>query len=154
MVYKVVGILIIVAASVLAFFAFNTENNQQDSSCIQLTPAQQLSLMINKDFQTLIETQKLPPEWNSIATVEVQMNSPLARALLGNERPHIQRVKDGTTYLELQFMDLPDEEDPGIIIQASLFDIKTKNKIFEIGRTYRMNELNKKTRSVSRPGFK
>ncbi|MNT75914.1 hypothetical protein D3C72_2148600 [compost metagenome] len=72
------------------------------------------------------------------------MGSELAKAILGkNRKPTFQRIKEGTAYLEMEIMDLPDEENPGIIIQASLFDIKSKNKIFEIGRTYTMNQLNK-----------
>jgi hypothetical protein len=72
------------------------------------------------------------------------MGSELAKALLGKHRkPEFQRLKEGTAYLEMEIMDLPDDEDPGIIVQASLFDIKSKNKIFEIGRTYTMSQLNK-----------
>lgn len=148
MIYKVLGALIIVAAGILAFLTLQEETkpvkgDKKESACIQLTPAQQLAEMINKDFESLAQTQQLPPEWQSIATVEIRMNSELAKALLGKTRPHIQRVKEGTAYLELEVMDLPDEENPGIIIQASLFDIRSKNKIFEVGRTYTMNELNK-----------
>lgn len=148
MIYKVLGALIIVAAGILAFLTLQEESkpvkgDKKENACIQLTPAQQLAEMINKDFESLAQTQQLPPEWQSIATVEIRMNSELAKALLGKTRPHIQRVKEGTAYLELEVMDLPDEENPGIIIQASLFDIRSKNKIFEVGRTYTMNELNK-----------
>lgn len=148
MIYKVLGALIIIAAGALAFLTLQDEDgplkkDKKVAACVQLTPAQQLSQMINDDFQVLAQEGQLPPEWNSVATVEIRMNSELARAILGKQRPNIQRVKDGKNYLELEVMDLPDEENPGVIIQASLFDIKSKNKIFEIGRTYTMNELNK-----------
>ncbi|MEN0059481.1 MAG: hypothetical protein AAGB31_11650 [Bdellovibrio sp.] len=145
MIYKVLGVLIMVAAGVIMSLIL-----KQETPCVQLTPAQQLIALINDDFHTLIREGSLPPEWNSIATIKVEMNSDLARALLGKERPRFQRVKDGSSYLELQFLDLPDEENAGIIIQASLFDIKSKNKIFEIGRTYTMDDLNKKA-SQSNP---
>ncbi|WP_295905998.1 hypothetical protein [uncultured Bdellovibrio sp.] len=152
MLYKLIGALIIVVAGTIAFLALQEEGNplhalKKDKKaaevCVQLTPAQQLAKMINDDFQALAQSGELPAQWGSIATVEFRMNSELARAILGKQRPHIQRVKDGKSYLELEVMDLPDEENPGVIIQASLFDIKSKNKIFEIGRTYTMNDLNK-----------
>ncbi|MEK2644487.1 hypothetical protein [Bdellovibrio sp. BCCA] len=152
MLYKLIGALIIVVAGTIAFLALQEEGNplhalkkdkKAAEACVQLTPAQQLAKMINDDFQSLAQNGELPAQWGSIATVEFRMNSELARAILGKQRPHIQRVKDGKSYLELEVMDLPDEENPGIIIQASLFDIKSKNKIFEIGRTYTMNDLNK-----------
>ncbi len=91
------------------------------SACAQLTPAQQLSKMINDDFEELSSSGQLPAEWGSIATVEVRMNSDLARAILGKSRPHIQRVKEGTSYLELQFLDLPDEENPGVTHSSQSF---------------------------------
>lgn len=146
MIYKILGILIIGVAGLLAFFTFSGEGAiflKNQAPCLQLTPGQQFAKMINEDFRELARSQQLPADWNSIATVEVRMNSQLANALLGKERPSIQRIKEGANYLELEFMDIPDEENPGVIIQASLFNIKSKNKIFEIGRTYSMTQLNK-----------
>jgi|GEM_PF-1709539 len=153
MIYKVFGALIIIAAGVLAFLILQDEPAIQivtkgkkaavEKACVQLTPAEQLAKMINDDFQALAEAGQLPAQWNSIATVEVRMNSQLARTILGKSRPNFQRVKDGKNFLELEFMDMPDEENPGVIIQASLFDIRSRNKIFEIGRTYTMNQLNR-----------
>ncbi|WP_373999019.1 hypothetical protein [Bdellovibrio bacteriovorus] len=154
MVYKILGVLIIAAAGVLAYITLQQDDGgllgvgkkeKKEQACVQLTPAQQLAQMINDDFHALAQAQQLPAQWNSIATVEIRMNSELAKAILGKQRPNIQRVKEGTAFLEMEFMDLPDEENPGIIIQASLFDIKSKNKIFEVGRTYTMDNLNKIT---------
>lgn len=147
---KILGVLIILAAGALAFFAMDdggflksSLSQQENAPCIQLTPADQFIQMVNNDFQTLLKNGELPEEWKQIATIQARMSSSLAKALMGKKRPHFERVKDGTTYLELEFMDLPDETNPGVIIQASLFDIKSQNKIFEIGRTYTMEDLNK-----------
>jgi hypothetical protein len=104
-----------------------------------------LTRLIDDDFADLRRSGQLPKAWDSIATVEMRMNSTLAKTLLGKNRPTFHRVKDGASFLELEVMDLPDDENPGIIIQASLFDIKSKNKVFEIGRTYTMNDLNRVT---------
>lgn len=152
MITKLLGTFIILAAFTIGYIVLKDDlglsttkkpNDKQADACVQLTPAQQLSKMINDDFQTLAANGELPAEWSNIATVELRMNSVLAKTILGKERPNIQRVKEGANYLELEIVDLPDDENPGIIIQASLFDIKSKNKIFEIGRTYTMNDLNR-----------
>lgn len=149
MVYKVIGALIIGAAAAFAVIVLKDDFiggggvSGKAEMCSQLTPSQQFAKLIDDDFADLQKTGQLPKEWNNVATIELRMNSTLARALLGKNRPTFQRVKDGTTSLELEVMDLPDEENPGVIIQASLFDIKSKNKIFEIGRTYTMNDLNR-----------
>nr|BFD68074.1 hypothetical protein HAGR004_30960 [Bdellovibrio sp. HAGR004] len=150
MVAKLLGTLIILAALTIGYTILKedldlpkTSGKKESAVCVQLTPAQQLAKMINDDFQNLEAEGQLPAEWKDIATVEIRMNSTLARTILGKERPNIQRVKQGANYLELEIVDLPDDENPGVIIQASLFNIKSKNKIFEIGRTYTMNDLNK-----------
>jgi hypothetical protein len=140
MVYKIIGTFVIIAAATLAYLTFKGDNSAD--RCVQLSPAQQLSQMIDRDFQNLSKEGQLPEAWRSIATIEYKVSSQLASAILGQERPHIQRFQEGKNFLEVEVLDLPDENDPGIIIQASLFDIKSKNKIFEIGRTYTMNDLN------------
>jgi len=152
MFYKFFGALIIIIAGTTAILVLKDNDslfskNINKSECLQLTPAEQLVKLINEDFQVLNKKHQLPKQWNSITTIEYRMNSVLARTLLGNMKPGIQRVKDGTCYLEVEVMDLPDEINPGIILQASLFDIKSKNKIFEVGRTYTMNDLNHQTLS-------
>lgn len=120
------------------------------SACIQKTPAQQLANLIESDFQNLAKMDKLPLEWFSISKVETRVSSQLANAILGQERPNFKRIKEGSNYLEIEIMDMPDEINPGIIVQVSLFDIKSKNKIFEIGRTYDMTQLNQTISSSNR----
>jgi hypothetical protein len=150
MVYKLIGTLVILAAGVLAFLIVQdgpTSNfirtGKSSENCIQLTPAQQLVKLINDDIDGLKREGQLPKQWNAIATIEYKVRSELARTLLGSEKLTLQRVKEGTYFLEVEVLDMPDDNDPGIILQMSLKDIKTKNKIFEIGRTYLMSTLNK-----------
>lgn len=144
MIYKFLGALIVGAAVAIAVLALKDDfgTSPKAETCVQLTPSQQFAKLIDDDFAELHKTEQLPKEWDSIATIELRLNSQLAKALLGKERPTFKRLKEGTASLELEVMDLPDEENPGVIIQASLFDIKSKNKIFEIGRTYTMEDLN------------
>jgi hypothetical protein len=145
MTYKILGTLIIIAAVAISYLTLKDENMKSffGTKCESLTPAQQLTHLIDEDFKKLAKENQLPKEWENIATVEYNMRSTLASALLGPERPHVQRIKDGKYFLEVEVIDIPDEINPGIILQTSLFDIKSKNKIFEIGRTYTMNQLNK-----------
>lgn len=149
MVYKIIGSLVILAAGVLAFLIIQDGPSgnliRKSDSCVQLTPAQQLVKLINDDLAGLQHDGKLPKQWNSIATIEYKVRSELARTLLGSEKLALQRVKEGNYYLEVEVLDMPDETDPGIILQMSLKEIKSKNKIFEIGRTYLMSTLNRQT---------
>lgn len=151
MLYKIIGLLVVSAALVIGYMTVNSElePSMKVSAvsgkvrlCKQLTPAEQLTQLIENDFSQLKTTNQLPTTWENIVSIEYRIESQLAKNLLGSKRPTFTRTQEGTHNLELQFMDLPDEENPGIIIQASLFESKTKNKIFEIGRTYRMSDLN------------
>lgn len=154
MIYRILGILILLASFTIISLVFKDDGkllglltsplpltNHQD--CIERTPAQQLAGLIKNDFDELLQKKQLPPEWSQIGLIKFQMNSVLAAAILGSHRPQIKRVQDGSTFLEVEVLDLPDESNPGIIVQASLFDIRSQNKIFEIGRTYTMDQLNK-----------
>ncbi|MGE5086524.1 MAG: hypothetical protein ACM3MG_09510 [Bacillota bacterium] len=161
MVFKIIGSLIMIVAAVLAYQTIQDQSalkniktalkDKNQSECIQLTPAEQLVELIDDDFSSLEQQGLLPRQWKSIATVEYRISSDLARAILGKAKPGIQRVKKGTHYLEVEVLDLPDESNPGIILQASLFEIKSKNKIFEIGRTYTMNQLNRQSEEKNNP---
>lgn len=145
MVQKVLGSFISIVALVLMYLILHSDLDSFSlkSDCApQKTPSQLFTSLISDDLKTLNETKELPPEWEDIAKIDIEMTSTLARALLGNSNPPIQTKKDGLYKLEMTFLDLPDDQNPGVIVQMSLFDIKTKNKIFEIGRTYTMNQLN------------
>lgn len=159
MLTKLLGLIIIAAAGAIAYMVLSQnetalttgDDSPEIQECIQLTPAQQLAQMIEKDFYNLKAKNELPAEWNSISTVEIKMGSTLASALLGKVRPNFRTAKEGSAHLEVEIMDLPDESNPGIIIQASLFDSKSKNKIYEIGRTYTMNDLNRVKPEPAKP---
>ena len=147
MITKVIGILIMIAAVSIALLTLKGEDGffcKQQKSCVQLTPAQQLSQLIERDFEQLVKDKSLPQQWSTIRSTEVRMNSQLAKTLLGKTLPEVpaHKVAEGDHYLELEIVDLPDDENPGLIVQASLFNIKTKNKIYEIGRSYTMKDLN------------
>ena len=92
--------------------------------------------MIENDFLELSEVGKLPAEWSQVSKVEFRSISDFSGMLIGTSRPHFNLNKNGSKYLEIDFIDLKDNQNPGLILQASLFDLNSKNKIFEIGRTY------------------
>lgn len=147
---KTLGFLIVAAAGFIAGLALKDDlmlPEKATTSAIhhQLTPAELTVLMIDKDFHQLGLDKQLPEAWMNIKTVEYKMGSFLAKSLLGELRPHFPQKQDGNGHLEVEVLDLPDESNPGFILQVSLFDLKSKNKIFEVGRSYTMADLNKPT---------
>jgi hypothetical protein len=143
---KTLGFLIVAAAGFIAGLALKDDliiPEKPIEAHRQQTPAEQTVLMIDRDFHQLGIDKQLPEAWLGIKTVEYKMGSFLAKSLLGDLRPHFPQNKEGNGHLEVEVLDLPDETNPGFILQVSLFDLKSKNKIFEVGRSYTMNDLNK-----------
>lgn len=147
MILKVIGFSIVAIAGFIAGLALKddlmTPENASAQVCEQKTPAQLFVGLIDNDFSDLAIKKELPGAWTHIKTVEYKMGSTLGNALLGDQRPHFPQTGQGKGHLEVEVLDLPDESNPGVILQVSLFDIETNNKIFEIGRTYTMKDLNK-----------
>lgn len=143
MMHKALSLIVLLLAALSGFIYFQNKYETLESQCKQRTPAKQLIELIHQDFENLNVRNKLPKEWMKIKKVGINMNSTLAAALLGKERPQFKMSQNGTHFLELEILDVPDTEDPGIILQISLIDLKSNNKIYEIGRTYNMSQLNK-----------
>ncbi len=155
MIYKILGSIVIVCAVVLGASVVYQEGlwpvsqkkanigQSEHNICIEKTPSEQLRNLIEKDFATLHTQKELPTQWDQIGQVKIIRNSNLANAILGKFNPTFKTLENGSFYLEIELIDLEEDSNPGIILQASLFDKKTENKIFEIGRTYTMNNLNK-----------
>lgn len=140
---RALGLFLLLMAATSGFLYFQNRYEQLENECRQRTPAKQLLDLIHRDFKNLEADNNLPKEWTSLARVEFNMNSNLAKAMLGKERPHFKLSQNGSYYLEVELIDVPDDDNPGLILQTSLFELKTKNKVFEIGRTYNMSELNR-----------
>ncbi len=151
MLTRILGLIIFIAAMGIAYLAYEQYSDEIDWSTG--TPAKRISLLIQSDFEQLEKENALPPEWKHILKTTYKMNSPVTASLMGDERPHLKTthrdIKDkpatDLTYeAEIEVIDLPDDKNPGFILQISLLDIKTRNKVFEIGRSYYFKKLNKK----------
>lgn len=66
-----------------------------------------------------------------------------AMNFLKKHPPQFQTNKDGNIWLEVEVLDIQDDENPGFITQASIFDIESKNKIGEFGQTYYYKDFDK-----------
>lgn len=92
------------------------------------------------------------PASNGIFNVDLKFRSEKAHEILKLNRPYFQTSKEGKISLEIEFIDLPDPQTPGLITQTSVFDVKSKNKIAEFGNSYDLKKygLNEPT-SVTTP---
>lgn len=147
---KGVSLIFICLGGVIGWFYLNSTVGSYFGEYEQLSIASeypsniravQVLKMIENDFLELTELGKLPPEWSQITNVEFRRVSNFTLLLLGRSRPYFSINKSGSKVLEIDFIDIYDNQNPGLIIQASLFDLDSKNKIFEIGRTYSIRQF-------------
>ncbi len=152
---RVFGAVLIVLALAILFYSFSpfALHFSNDYEWKTANPSKRISILVQRDFASLSKDEALPPAWNQIKKVSFHFHSNITKALMGTELPDIRtpesnkktKSKDAIQLAaEVEIIDLPDEESPGFIFQVSLFNTQTKNKVFEIGRTYLFKDLNKK----------
>lgn len=122
---KILGITLIAASLLIYGYA-----NKLSFDAFQ-TPNQKLQILIEKDI-----LKSLPVKKDKLHHVELKYRSKEAHKLLSKNPVEFETFKDGTIWLEIEILDLPDDKNPGIITQTSVFDLDSKNKISEFGKTY------------------
>lgn len=136
---KLIGAILILGALLLAAYS-NTEI-QEVIRWKTATNSQKLAILVETDIASLEAAQQLPKEWAQISHVTYSINSDIAKKLLQDVKPQLEKVKKSDISLEVEIFDIPDDKKPGIILQMSLQ--KGPNKIYEIGRNIYLDELNK-----------
>jgi hypothetical protein len=101
---------------------------------------QKLSKMIVKDFEILDLQSELPADWQNLKEIKYLPTSPKAEEYLKESQPELITSPSGKYQLELIYIDFQDEEATGFMIQSSLIDLKSKNKIWEIVRSFNLPE--------------
>lgn len=106
----------------------------------ELPPITNLKSAIEADILNSLFSKKLK-EGTSIHHVKLIFRSQDAHKLFKDSPPEFLTNKAGTLWLEIEVLDLPDEQTPGLITQTSIFDLKTQNKIGEFGSTYYLKDF-------------
>lgn len=122
---------------------FNEEISKKNDSKTEniVDPGSRLSKMIETDFELLDLQDELPAEWRSIATIQTVSTSKTSENILKTSTPKFPIIKNGKYLLELVYIYYSDEEGTGFIIQSSFIETKSKNKIWEIARSYNLPQI-------------
>ena len=165
MIYRLFGALFFAAALGLGFFA--ARDYLKPDPWTSANPAKKIRMLVEKDIRGLSKEEDLPPEWSKVSKTSYRFESSVTKVLMAEERPNFNspkvrtasaKVKDTAKKdtdtgalktetdkeyeLEIDVIDVPDENEPGFIFQMSLFESSSKNKIYEVGRTYHWSSLN------------
>ncbi len=132
---RIVGVLLVVLSLVaITWFAYF----QLHVDFWRKPHHEKLATIWAEDISNLVKSKNLPKEWNDIKEVAVRSdNSPL-HEWLPKILPPIPTRGNGHYRLEIFFVLLLDGNRYGTVAEYNLIEIATANKIWELGRTYKL----------------
>lgn len=133
---KIIGIILLICSALLINYGAG------DLIEAYLSPGHKLKTIIQKDVLTSLQL-KDKEEPTKIHHVELKYRSKKAHEFLQQNQPSFETHNNGTVWLEIEILDLPDPHNPGLITQTSVFDLKSNNKISEFGQTYYFKDFDK-----------
>lgn len=138
MILQFFGILILLVAGAVGWLAMNPElmKKYEIPEFVGYAKSQNFSEMVSEDFSIMKEKNLLPEQWDQIQYVAYGFNSEFQKKLINDRRLSFPEKPSGTHRLQVEFIDAPDDENPSIILQLSLFEIGSENKIWETAKTY------------------
>ena len=94
-----------------------------------------------EDVRQMEESGKLPKPWFDVAEVEIIPGKPEAKVMLRQIHvPLAGKKKDGQHRLEVLVVPWEEEGKTGVMLQYNLTETKSKNMIYELGRTLILSE--------------
>ncbi len=137
---KLIAVILILIAVYLGQYSF------KDLQWWAASPAQKLAFLIEDDLAQLQAQGVLTPEWLKIKEVNFVSTSVVTEEWLKTKRPQLKTDPQGAYRLEVVLIDWQvngeskNDNGSGGIVQMSLLDIASNNKIAEIGRTYNLDK--------------
>lgn len=105
-----------------------------------LPPPEKLERLWKNDIRKLKKAQKLHPGWKNIAEIESFAGTDPAKKWLKEIQIPIATQVNGDHKLEVLLLSWEDEGKIGAVIQYNLVDKKSGNMVWELGRTFILNE--------------
>lgn len=136
------GSIFIVAAAYLLLFNEELDFKFKSSPTpVNLTSSEVIckslkSTISNHSDKSIFKYFNLSKEY------KFSLHSSVAKSLFKNPSDCLPGKADGKLTTEVDVFDLPDENKPGIIFQFSFIDQETKNKVYEYGLNFYLEELN------------
>lgn len=100
----------------------------------------QLEQQWQEDVQILEASQKLPTSWYEVRDLEIIGGTPETREWLKRIRIPLSTHKEGKFAMEVLVVVWEENGKRGALVQYNLTDLKSKNGIWELGRTLILSE--------------
>lgn len=105
------------------------------------TPIEKLQILVNHDFALSAKKAELPKEWSSVKSFKTVFHSPLTEYFFKKIQVPLITTPKGQFTALMDMVDIPDAEKPGFLIQISLINIKSGDKVEEFTKDYYLTEL-------------
>ena len=105
------------------------------------TPDEKIVKLWQQDISSLKQSGSLPKEWQQIKEVKLIATSDKSKKWANKiKTPPIKTQTNGTHNLEVLLLDWEADGQKGFIVQYDLIESKSQNLIWELGRTFVLNE--------------
>lgn len=89
-----------------------------------------------QDVQDLEASKRLPKPWFEVKNLEVVGGTPETKEWLSRIKVPLKINPDGGHHLDVLVVAWEEEGKRGALVQYNLVDLKTRNNIWELGRTF------------------
>lgn len=131
---KALGSFLILTA--LLLFLNLTPLGQEITTTFIGNSADKLSLQLKKELNAELIKSKRVQLWLPASEVLIERLGPIANSKISEKFDPFEMNLNSQRRIEITILDLEDTNNPGIIFQMSLIDLKTKNKVDELGYTH------------------
>lgn len=101
-------------------------------------PANKFALATRTDMKLLEKNHYLPKAWSKIKSIEISSDASHVQDWLKADAFDIAKVNSGEFTLNIFVSEWIDGYRYGALVQYDLIDIKSKNTVWELNRTYKL----------------
>lgn len=105
------------------------------------SPEKKFALAVAEDLKLLEKSHFLPPGWQKIKKIDLTSDASHVSNWLNSHTFEIPQKKDGEYILEIFVSEWIDGYRYGALVEYDLVDIKNKNTVWELNRTYKLGIL-------------
>ncbi len=117
-------------------------NSPEQNKCMKSGINEKFWEIIENEIMRLQVNEHLIESLREIKSYKLSIHSHIASAILAEKRRSLSASTTGKYEIELEFIDLLDNEKTGVIIQISIFELTSKNKVGEVDHTIYISDLN------------
>lgn len=135
MIKKILGLTFTVLSATILYGIINPES----LPVLESKKGKSFYNNVEGDLDKLRFDKRLPSGWDLIKNVSFEPKESEKKPYMNNIRSLFPINSEGRLELVIEVVELDEKDLKSVIFQMSLFDINSKNKIWELGRTYQLN---------------